>query len=59
MVISLPLLKRDMRKRILVQTHENKDALSKGKVSEFRDVVFEDAVFDNNICYLILYLDVT
>ena len=27
-------------------------------VREFRDVVFED-VFDNNRCYLILYLDVT
>ena len=22
--------------------------------SEFRDVVFEDVVFDNNVCYLIL-----
>ena len=27
--------------------------------SEFRDVVFEDVVFYNNRCYLILYLDVT
>ena len=25
-------------------------------ISEFRDVVFEDVVFDNNRCYLILYL---
>ena len=25
--------------------------------SEFRDVMFEDVVFDNNRCYLILYLD--
>ena len=27
--------------------------------SEFRDVVFEDVVFDNHRFYLILYLDVT
>ena len=26
---------------------------------EFRDVVFEDVVLDNNIFYPILYLDVT
>ena len=25
----------------------------------FKDVVFEDAVFDKNRCYLILYLDFT
>ena len=28
-------------------------------ISEFRDVVFEDVVFDNNRCYLILSLDFT
>ena len=26
-------------------------------ISEFRDVVFEDVVFDNDRCNLILYLD--
>ena len=28
-------------------------------ISELRDVVFEDVVFDNNRCAPILYLDVT
>ena len=28
-------------------------------IREFKDVVFEDVVFDNNRFYLILYLDVT
>ena len=28
-----------------------------GVISEFRDVVFEDVVFDNNRVHLILYLD--
>ena len=28
-------------------------------ISEFRDVVFEDVVFDNNRFSLILYLDFT
>ena len=31
----------------------------KGIISEFRDVVCEDAVFDNNTLSLIRYLDVT
>ena len=26
-------------------------------ISEFRDVVFEDVAFDNDRCFLIIYLD--
>ena len=40
-----------------VTCYKSNNTLS--EVSEFRDVVFEDVVFDNKIVYLILYLDVT
>ena len=40
-----------------VACYKSNNTLS--EVSEFRDVVFEDVVFDNNRCYLVLYLDFT
>ena len=43
-----------------LQHVRNQKAANAGKaaeVSEFRDVVFEDVVFDNNRFYFILYLD--
>ena len=33
--------------------------VTSGIISEFKDVVFEDVVFDNDRSYLILYFDVT